>query len=140
MTRLAVASSLKNYGVTGVRGVKIGLAVIGGIAAVGAAGLLTFCLSQARKLLSPYRKPHSFAPHELGLPFEEIEFAGPQGTLRGWYLPARNGATIVCCHGIHDNSVQWVPQIAALHARSGYGALLFDFCGHGRSDGSMVTC
>ena len=30
-------------------------------------------------------------------------------------------------------------QVAQLHARGGYGALLFDFSGHGQSEGNQVT-
>jgi pimeloyl-ACP methyl ester carboxylesterase len=70
---------------------------------------------------------------------EDVTIAGPHGALSAWYLPARNGCMLICCHGIHDNKAQWLEQVARLHARSGYGALLFDFTGHGVSEGSMVT-
>jgi pimeloyl-ACP methyl ester carboxylesterase len=70
---------------------------------------------------------------------EEVAIASPRGTLRGWYLPARNGRTLICCHGINDNRSQWVPRVASLYARGGYGALMFDFAGHGESDTSLVT-
>jgi pimeloyl-ACP methyl ester carboxylesterase len=59
--------------------------------------------------------------------------------MAGWYLPSTNGCTLVCLHGINDNAGQWLDQIAELHTRSGYGALMFDFAGHGRSDGNIVT-
>jgi pimeloyl-ACP methyl ester carboxylesterase len=59
--------------------------------------------------------------------------------MTGWYLPSRNGCTLVCLHGINDNAGQWYDQIAQLHARGGYGALMFDFAGHGRSEGNTVT-
>jgi dipeptidyl aminopeptidase/acylaminoacyl peptidase len=59
--------------------------------------------------------------------------------MAGWYLPSNNGCTLVCLHGINDNAGQWLDQIAELYARSGYGALMFDFAGHGRSDGNVVT-
>src|SRR5262249_34381164 len=65
-------------------------------------------------------------------------FDGPRGRLSGWYLPSKNGRTLICCHGINDNCSQWLRQVAQLHQR-GYGALLFDFAGHGLSEGSMVT-
>jgi pimeloyl-ACP methyl ester carboxylesterase len=121
------------------RAVIAGMATAAGIAVLGASGLLLFTYQQAHRLLRPYRKPVTFAPWELGLPFEEVAFPGRQGTLMGWYLPARNGCTLICCHGVHDNSAQWVHQVARLHARSGYGALMFDFSGHGRSEGALVT-
>jgi len=68
-----------------------------------------------------------------------VRIPSPRGTLAGWYLPSRNGCTLICCHGINDNSGQWVAPVAKLHARGGYGALLFDFSGHGQSEGNQVT-
>ncbi len=116
-------------------GVIVGLAVLG----FGALEALAF--RQARLLLRPYRKPLARLPADVGLAdvIEEVSIAGPRGALSAWYLPARNGCTLICCHGIHDNKAQWLEQVARLRARSGYGALLFDFPGHGASEGRMVT-
>jgi pimeloyl-ACP methyl ester carboxylesterase len=93
----------------------------------------------AWQLVHPRRTPLYFRPEEYGLAVEEISIPGPRGALRAWYLPARNGCTLICCHGINDNRSQWVPRVARLHASGGYGALMFDFAGHGESDASLVT-
>ena len=103
------------------------------------AGLLIFTYILARQLLRPERRAMAKTPADFGLEMTEIRIPGPRGTLAGWYLPARNGCTLICCHGINDNSGQWIAPIAKLHARSGYGALLFDFAGHGQSEGNQVT-
>lgn len=103
------------------------------------AGLLAFTYVLARQLLRPQRRAMAVMPTDTGLEMTEIRIPGPRGALAGWYLPARNGCTLICCHGINDNSSQWIAPIAKLHARSGYGALLFDFAGHGKSEGSQVT-
>jgi fermentation-respiration switch protein FrsA (DUF1100 family) len=58
--------------------------------------------------------------------------------LAGWYLPPRNGATIILQHGYHTNSEEMLP-IAEMLERHGYGLLLFDFRAHGRSEGETVT-
>jgi pimeloyl-ACP methyl ester carboxylesterase len=105
---------------------------------VAGLALLIFSYWRARILLRPLRTPLACYPADVGLQMETVGFPGPRGMLVGWYLPARNGCTIVCCHGINDNCSQWLRQIARLHER-GYGALLFDFAGHGQSEGSMVT-
>lgn len=110
-----------------------------GIIVLLGAGLLFFTYSQARKLLRPVRKPLLRSPADVGLEMSEVRIPGPRGALAGWYLPARNGCMLICCHGINDNSGQWMTQVAQLHARSGYGALLFDFAGHGQSEGNQVT-
>lgn len=103
------------------------------------AGLLIFTYILARQLLRPERRAMTKTPADFGLEMTEIRIPGPRGALAGWYLPARNGCTLICCHGINDNSGQWIAPIAKLHARSGYGALLFDFAGHGQSEGNQVT-
>ncbi len=102
-------------------------------------GLLLFTYLQARKLLRPVRTSMKITPADVGLSMSEVRIPGQRGTLAGWHLPTRNGSTLICCHGINDNSGQWLPQIARLHGRYGYGALLFDFAGHGQSDGTQVT-
>ncbi len=103
------------------------------------AGLLLFTYQMARRLLRPERRPMALSPADVNLAMSVIRIPSSRGALAAWYLPASNGCTLVCCHGINDNSGQWLPQIARLHARGGYGALLFDFAGHGQSEGSQVT-
>ncbi|HEV2460015.1 MAG TPA: alpha/beta hydrolase [Ktedonobacterales bacterium] len=101
--------------------------------------LVGFSYVRARVLLTPRRTLPSLRPADLGLSVEDVRIPGPRGSLAAWYLPARNGCTLICCHGIHDNRGQWLDQVARLHGRSGYGAVLFDFSGHGESDGRLVT-
>lgn len=109
------------------------------LVALASGGLLWFTNRIARGLLRPTRKPLALTPQQVGLALEDIRISGPRGELAAWYLPARNGCTLICCHGIHDNRGQWLAQVARLHERSGYGAVLFDFAGHGHSDSGMVT-
>lgn len=105
----------------------------------GAVALLWFTWRVARGLLRPIRKEPDRTPAGVGLVMEDLRIPGPHGALAAWYLPARNGCTLLCLHGINDHRGQWLEQIARLHARSGYGALLLDFPGHGHSEGDMVT-
>ncbi|MDE3231061.1 MAG: alpha/beta fold hydrolase [Chloroflexota bacterium] len=107
--------------------------------ALVAGALLWFTWRVARGLLRPERKALALTPEDVGLALTDVRIDGPSGALAAWYLPARNGCTLICCHGIHDNRGQWLEQVATLHARSGYGAVLFDFAGHGHSEGAMVT-
>jgi dienelactone hydrolase len=67
----------------------------------------------------------------LGVAHENVSFATSDGlTLRGWYIPSRNGAAVV------DFPGRLRPQEhARMLARHGYGVLLFDRRGEGRSDG-----
>ncbi|MGO8950991.1 MAG: alpha/beta hydrolase [Ktedonobacterales bacterium] len=116
------------------------LAVVGAaILLLAALALLSVSYLLAHRMLRPLRTPLKRTPADYGLSFEEARIPGPRGYLAAWYIPARNGSTLICCHGIHDNRGQWMEQVARLQARSGYGALLFDFAGHGQSDSSLVT-
>lgn len=110
-----------------------------GVVVLAVGGLLLFTYQMARKLLRPVRKAMARTPADVGLAMAEVRISGARGMLAGWYLPARNGCTLICCHGINDNSGQWLSQVARLHERGGYGALLFDFAGHGQSEGDQVT-
>ncbi len=115
------------------------LALAGAALVASGAAVSVAARRQTRKLLTPLRKPLHYQPEECGVAVEEVTIAGPRGKLAAWYLPAANGCTLICCHGIHDNRGQWIRQMARLHARGGYGALMFDFCGHGESEGDLVT-
>lgn len=78
------------------------------------------------------------APTDLGLTHRDVEFAATDGvTLSGWYLPGSNGVGIVLLHGAGSNRSAVLDHAVVL-ARHGYGVLLFDARGHGRSDGQAM--
>ena len=68
---------------------------------------------------------------ELGVPYEDVAFTTSDGLrLEGWYVPTKNGATVVVIPGRKG------PQKAAkMLAQHGYGVLLFDRRGEGESEG-----
>jgi len=57
--------------------------------------------------------------------------------LSAWLIPARNGAAVVLLPGAGCTRTAVMPQAAVL-ARHGYGALLVDTRGHGRSAGHAM--
>ena len=64
-------------------------------------------------------------------PHEDVTFTTSDGlTLHGWYIPSRNGAAIVDFPGRLGTQAH-----ARMLARHGYGVLLFDRRGEGRSEG-----
>ena len=68
---------------------------------------------------------------ELGVAHEDVSFTTSDGlTLHGWYIPSRNGAAIVDFPGRLGTQAH-----ARMLARHGYGVLLFDRRGEGRSEG-----
>jgi uncharacterized protein len=107
--------------------------------ALGGVALLLFTRKVAVGLLRPPRRQVEKTPADVGLVMEDVRIAGPRGALAAWYLPATNGRTLICLHGVGDHRAQWLEQVALLHDRSGYGALLLDFPGHGDSHDDLVT-
>lgn len=94
-----------------------------------------------RTALRDLHPPRQSVEHDLAARggFEEVTFRSADGvTLRGWYRPPRNGALILLAHGWGASRTQMLPA-AAMLAGQGFGALLFDFRGHGESEGSVVT-
>jgi pimeloyl-ACP methyl ester carboxylesterase len=76
---------------------------------------------------------------DLGAPKEPVTLTTADGKrLRGWYVPSRNGAAVAVMHGTGSNRVG-VADHARLLARHGYGVLIFDFHGHGESDGRSTS-
>jgi uncharacterized protein len=68
---------------------------------------------------------------ELGFAHENVTFTTSDGlTLHGWYIPSRNGAAVVDFPGRLGTQAH-----ARMLARHGYGVLLFDRRGEGRSEG-----
>lgn len=107
------------------------------VIAAFAAGLTAHLSTQT---LRPQRIVPVRTPADVGIAgYQDVVFDNGQGvTLRGWYVPSRNGAGIVFAHGYGGNREDLLDEAAILVER-GYGALLFDFGGHGTSDDALVT-
>ena len=67
----------------------------------------------------------------LGAAHEDVAFTTNDGlTLRGWYVPSRNGAAVIVAPGRAGTQ-----KHARMLVRHGYGILVFDRRGEGESDG-----
>jgi len=77
----------------------------------------------------------SATPADRGMKYEEVAFTTADGVkLSGWHVPSSNRAAVVLLHGASSTRSSVLAQAAVL-ARRGYGVLLFDARGHGRSGG-----
>jgi dipeptidyl aminopeptidase/acylaminoacyl peptidase len=103
--------------------------IIGAISLYGASQLIR------RRVPDP-----SSDPAQYGLPYEAVAFSSRDGlTLRGWFIPAPEvRGTVVFCHGHAGSMDPDVKYAPAFHER-GYNVLMFDFRGHGRSEGQHVS-
>ncbi|HKH16857.1 MAG TPA: CocE/NonD family hydrolase [Solirubrobacteraceae bacterium] len=70
-------------------------------------------------------------PNHLGVAYEDVTFKTSDGLeLEGWYVPSKNGAAVIAFPG--RNGPQKQTRVLARH---GYGVLLFDRRGEGKSEG-----
>jgi alpha-beta hydrolase superfamily lysophospholipase len=77
-------------------------------------------------------------PADRGLDFVDAEFVTVDGvTLSGWYLPSTHGAAVVVLHGASSTRTAVLDHAVVL-AEHGYGVLLYDARGHGRSGGTAM--
>jgi len=106
------------------------------------------------ELIKSPRPDEPGSPTEYGLPFTEVLFPSRDGlTLHGWFIPAvavttyseeggewatGSKGTIVFGHGrfgSKDPDLKYVPWLR----EAGYNCFLFDFRGHGRSQGDYTS-
>ncbi len=107
----------------------LGGGIVGGLALYGA------------HLLTRRRLPDAPAsPADYGLNCEGVTFSSRDGlTLRGWFMPATSPrGTVIMCHGHAGSLDPDLKYVPAFHDRR-YNVLMFDFRGHGRSDGTVVS-
>lgn len=77
-------------------------------------------------------------PAGAGLAFEDVSLTTPDGVqLSGWYIPGSSGAAVALLHGSGSTRSDVLPHAQVL-ARNGFGVLLFDSRGHGRSAGRAM--
>ena len=87
------------------------------------------------------RPPDKYdSPANWGLDYEDVLFTSADGVaLRGWFIPAQPArGTVVLCHG-HAGSMDPDLKYAPWLHDAGYNVLMFDFRGHGRSGGTVVS-
>lgn len=111
------------------------------ILTVALAAYAIFAVSVVREvdgLMHPRRASHAATSSELANAVL-VAFATIDGlTLRGSFVPSRNGATVILCHGHGEDRAQMLPE-ARLLTRNNFGALLFDWRAHGESEGTVST-
>jgi pimeloyl-ACP methyl ester carboxylesterase len=102
-------------------------------------GVLGISAYTAVRLAKPPRLTNGEEPPPDS--FERVSFPSADGlTLRGWLLPGRRGLdTVILCHGFQTSRREMLPLAMALRER-GHHVLLFDFRGHGESDGHWSSC
>lgn len=114
----------------------VSLGFVGGGAAMltlGGTATLAHILTRPRHL-------RAIPAQQIDETIEEITFLSEDGLrLCGWYLPhSAPRDVIVICHGFAMNRHELLDIARSLRVR-GHAVLLFDFRGHGTSDGARTT-
>ncbi len=95
---------------------------------------------RAVALVRPAHAPITVSPEMYGFTnYQSVSFPSQDGlTLKGWYVPPKNGAVIIFIHGHAGNRTNQAAD-AGLLIHQGYGALLFDLRNSGESQGNLTT-
>jgi len=96
--------------------------------------------NRAYGLVHPARSSPSLTPADLGLlKYEDLRLTTSDGLkLAAWYIPPKNGAVVICAHGLAVNRSEFLKEAVFLH-RKGFGVLLLDLRNHGESEGTKTT-
>ena len=102
-----------------------------------ALGLLT--VGQALAVVNvPPTELGASTPAEYGLDYQDVVTTTEDGiALSGWYIPSANGGAVVLRHGSGSTRTDTLAH-AEVIAKRGYGVLMLDARGHGRSDGRAM--
>ena len=105
---------------------------------LGAAGVVAFVyvvLPIGMSYVHTHTARAIVPPAHLGVAYEEVSFkTSDELKLHGWFVPSRNGAAVIALPGRKGP-----PAHTRMLARHGYGVLLFDRRGEGRSDGDPTS-
>jgi uncharacterized protein len=105
-------------------------------------GVLVLAYLLAVMNVHRFKIPNAATPQSaLGRQYEDVAFTTVDGlTLRGWFIPARESSerTVVICHGLGANRSMFLGHVQVGDALEA-NVLMFDFRGHGDSDGHTST-
>jgi dipeptidyl aminopeptidase/acylaminoacyl peptidase len=113
---------------------------MGGLIAASAFPLLIAASAARHEFRADFRPDRSVPARPAILekePLEDVSFDAHGNTLRGWFIAPSNGAAVLLLHGTDADRTQLARE-AHLLVGHGYGVLLFDWPGHGASDGAVT--
>ncbi|HVE82184.1 MAG TPA: alpha/beta fold hydrolase, partial [Myxococcales bacterium] len=104
---------------------------------VVAAGIGLSAARGARSEALGFHPPRRVPPPPQGLAVSPASWRTALGDeVKGWWVPPRNGAAVLLTHGSVADRAQVEGELRIL-AGAGFGALAFDWPGHGESGGEV---
>ncbi len=100
--------------------------------------LFTFMLLLRNTYLPRYQ--YSILPSDYGMVYEEVDFlSSDEKKLKGWLIVKdKRNPLIILCHGLGTNKSDLMGFAHFLY-RAGYNLFMFDFRGHGESEGRTTS-
>lgn len=88
----------------------------------------------------PQRIACSATPAQWGMPYTEVTLQSEGLRLPGWHIPASSPdrPVVLIAHGLGANKQNFLPAVQIVHELD-YNAFIFDFRGHGDSEGRTIT-
>jgi alpha-beta hydrolase superfamily lysophospholipase len=117
------------------------VAMLAAVLFVAAIALGALAWNASGELIYPTRRAAVCSPADYGLKSEEISFRSKDGPeLRGWWIPTALPAkgTIILSHGYTGDCSPDLVYAPLLNS-AGYNVCLFDYRGHGSSDGNYTS-
>ena len=75
----------------------------------------------------------------LGLTYEDVTIeTRDKIKIRGWFVPAKSDSAVIIAHGLGANKSNFMGTVELWNSL-GFNVLIFDFRGHGDSDGHSVS-
>ena len=75
----------------------------------------------------------------LGIVYEDVSLKTKDGlNIKGWFVPADSDKAVIIAHGLGANKSNFIGTVDMWHQLN-FNVLIFDFRGHGMSDGHTVT-
>lgn len=75
----------------------------------------------------------------LNLAYEDVAWKTADGVvIKGWFVPAVSDKAVLIAHGLGANKSNFIRTVQLWHGL-GFNVLIFDFRGHGASDGHTVS-
>jgi len=101
---------------------------------------IVYCFMSSQLIISPARLKSSDLPSDLGLPYENIILKTSDDIgIKGWFIHHSNAkGNIIVCHGWGSDKADCL-DVAQFLWDNGYNVLLFDFRGHGESEGKYCS-
>lgn len=88
----------------------------------------------------PQRIACNSTPAQWGMPYTDVTLQSDGLRLAGWHIPASSPdrPVVLIAHGVGVNKQNFLPAARIVHELD-YNAFIFDFRGHGDSEGRTIT-